>query len=744
YELVDTGVFAEDRYFDVTVEYAKAGPDDLVMRFTATNRGPDAATLHLLPTLWYRNTWSWGRDGRRPLLMGVDLGEAPARAVRAVHHTLGTYHLICEGEPQLLFAENETNMERLCGQVNRTPYVKDGVHRAVVSGEMGAVNPENAGTKVAAHYVLHLAPGAAESVTLRLAADPVLPLWEGAGAVIERRRAEADAFYLPLCAGLGPEECDVMRQALAGLLWSKQYYNYDVRAWMEGDPLHPAPPERKYGRNHDWLTLVNDDVICMPDTWEYPWYASWDLAFHCVPLALVDAGFAKQQVSLFMQESYMKPDGQVPAYEWAFGQVNPPVLAWAALKVYGLEKAQTGAGDLDFLERVFHKLLINFTWWVNRKDRHGRNVFEGGFLGLDNIGVFNRDASLPTGGYLQQADATAWMGMFSLNMLAIALELAAERPLYEDIAYKFVEHFMYIAGAMNQVAGGGCGLWDEEDGFFYDCLGLPDGTLAPLKVRSLVGLIPLCAVLPLDPGQLRRLPRLHARLESFLAAHPELADLVARRHLPGEGDQYLLALAPAERMRALLRRMLDPAEFLGDYGIRSLSKYHLDRPYAIQVNGERYEVGYEPGPSTSPIFGGNSNWRGPVWFPLNYLLIEALQTFHAYYGDGLAVEYPTGSGALTPLAAVADDLATRLTGIFRRDARQRRPVYGANPVLQGDPHWRPYLLFFEYFHGDTGEGLGASHQTGWTALVASLLRQLADRAEKEVAGGQVLQGDLAA
>lgn len=727
YELLDTGVFAENRYFDVTVEYAKAAPDDMVIRISVANRGPETARLHLLPTLWFRNTWAWGRDHRRPRISAVS-GGSSERAVRAVHHELGTYGLLCQGKPALLFTNNETNTERLYGEPNKSRYVKDGIHRAVVHRERHAVNSHRTGTKVAAQYVLDVLPGATETVLLRLSAQPIT--LDGAAEVVEQRRAEADQFYAPLLIGRSADEQRVVRQSLAGLLWSKQYYNYDVRTWLEGDPMYPAPPERKHGRNREWRTLVNDDVICMPDTWEYPWYAAWDLAFHCLPLALVDPECAKQQLSLLLRESYMKPDGQIPAYEWALSQVNPPVSAWAALKIYNIEKSQTGVEDRDFLERVFHKLLVNFAWWVNRKDPEGRNVFEAGFLGLDNIGVFNRDASLPTGGYMQQADASAWMGMFSLDMLAIALELAAERPAYEDIAYKFFEHFMHIAQALNAADDGGRGLWDEEDRFFYDCLRLPDGGVVPLRVRSLVGLLPLCAVLTIPPTKLGPLPNLRLRMERFLAKHPDLANLVVSRQVPGEGEYHLLSLAGADSIRAVLDRMLDPREFLGEYGIRSLSKYHQEHPYTFHVGHESYQVTYEPGVSSSPIFGGNSNWRGPVWFPTNYLLIDALRSLHGFYGDGFVVEHPTGSGRCSSLAEVARDLAGRLIDIYLPDRRQRYPAFGKESIQQDDPHWREHLLFFEYFHGDTGEGLGASHQTGWSALVANLMHEIADLPEK--------------
>lgn len=721
FELLDTGVFAENRYFDVVVEYAKIGPEDVLARITATNRGPEPAPLHVLPTLWFRNTWSWGWDDRRPNLQTV------GGLVHATHPTLRDYWMACNGSPVLLFTENESNARRLWNVASRTPCVKDGINTAVVGGAPHAVNPGGTGTKVAAHYRFALAPGASDTVLLRLSSLRHDAPFEGAAAVFARRQTEADAFYARLGGRLGgPMSGDaraVQRQAFAGLLWSKQFYAYDVGIWLDGDPAYPPPPEqRQTGRNSDWRHLNNADVISMPDTWEYPWYAAWDLAFHCVPLALVDPEFAKRQVLLLLREWYMHPNGQLPAYEWALGDVNPPVHAWAAWRVYKIDKRMSGVADRVFLERAFHKLLLNFTWWVNRKDPDGRNVFQGGFLGLDNIGVFDRSKMLPTGGHLDQSDGTAWVGMFCLNMLAIALELAREDIAYEDVATKFFEHFMYIAGALNNIGGEGIALWDEEDEFFYDVLHTDAGSVR-LKVRSLVGLIPLLAVETIEPDLLEALPNFRRRMEWFLTYRPHLASLVSRWHVPGEGDRRLLALARGHRMKRLLRRMLDPAEFLSDYGIRALSRYHVQNPYVLTVDGTDHVVQYDPGESTTGVFGGNSNWRGPIWFPINYLLIEALQKFHHYYGDEFLVEHPTGSGTKRTLWHIAEDLSQRLIAIFLRGADGRRPAYGANEVLQRDPHWRDYLLFHEYFHGDTGEGLGASHQTGWTALVAKLLEQ---------------------
>ena len=719
YELLDTGVFAEDRYFDIQVDYAKVAPDDILIRIGATNRGPDPAPLHLLPTLWCRNTWSWGRDqgfGARPQLVAGGPGE-----VHAAVPYLGNYWLCCDGQPELLCTENETNTQRLWGMPNASPYVKDGIGVAVIDGRREAVNPAGVGTKMAAHYALTIAPGATTTVLLRLSACRHAAPFVDAERIFAERQAEAERFYAPLAAGLTADERLVQRQAFAGLLWSKQFYHYDVDEWLEGDPICAPPPQRRQGRNRDWRHLNTSDILSMPDTWEYPWFASWDLAFHCIPLALVDPEFAKAQLVLLGREWYQHPNGQFAAYEWAFGDVNPPVHAWAAWRVYKIEQRSSGVADRPFLERMFHKLLLNFTWWINRKDAEGRNVFQGGFLGLDNIGLFDRSATLPTGGHLDQSDGTAWMGMYCLNMLTIALELARENAVYEDVATKFFEHFLYIAAALNDVGGEGMSLWDEADEFFYDVLHLPDGRAQRLRVRSLVGLIPLLAVETIEPDLLARLPQFAERLEWFLAHRPDLASLVSRWQEPGMGARRLVALVRGHRMKCLLRRMLDPQEFLSPGGIRSLSRSHADHPYALQVDGVTYMVDYQPGESTSALFGGNSNWRGPVWFPINYLLIEALQKFHHYYGDEFLVECPTGSGRKLTLLQIADELSSRLSSIFLRDGQGRRPVFGLAERWRTDPHWRDALLFFEYFHGDTSAGLGASHQTGWTALVAKLL-----------------------
>ena len=740
YELIDTGIFAKDRYFDVVIEYAKATPRDILIRISATNRGPESAPLHLLPTLWFRNRWAWGDDSPRPEIRVVD---SPAtsdnqnkhRLVHARHNTLGQYWFACqsteivEDNPQLLFTENETNAQRLWGVPNRTSFVKDGINDAVVNEGQGMVNPDGVGTKVAAHYTFDIAPGATEIIMLRLSSVQHQAPFADAEQIFAIRKAEADSFYATCSAqDLSEDARSVQRQAFAGLLWSKQFYFYEVDTWLQGDPTGPQPPDsRLFGRNNEWQHLNNADVISMPDTWEYPWYAAWDLAFHCIPLALVDPEFAKHQLVLLLREWYMHPNGQLPAYEWALGDVNPPVHAWAAWRVYKIAKRITGKADLDFLERVFHKLLLNFTWWVNRKDSEGHNIFQGGFLGLDNIGVFDRSAPLPTGGHLEQADGTAWMGMYCLNMLSIALELARENRAYEDVATKFFEHFLYIAGALNNIAGEGISLWNEEDQFFYDALHMPDGSHAPLKVCSLVSFIPLFAVETVEPDLLEALPDFKLRMDWFLKHRPQLASLVSRWQEPGMGERRLLALVRGHRMKQLLKRMLDPEEFLSDYGIRAVSKYHAEHPYVYHWNGAEYTVRYEPGESSSGLFGGNSNWRGPIWFPLNFLLIETLQRFHHYYGDDFLVECPTGSGRKLTLWQIADQLSCRLTHIFLRTPDGRRPVFGTNETFQTNPHWCDHVLFYEYFHGDTGAGVGASHQTGWTALVAKLLDQTEGR-----------------
>ena len=725
FELLDTGVFDEDRYFEVFIEYAKATSEDILVRITAHNRGPEAAEISLLPALWFRNTWSWGRDHYKPRLAQV--ASPVGNAIECEHQMYGKRWLACDGSPELLFTENETNSQRLFGSSNPTPYVKDGINNFIVSGDVTAVNPAATGTKAAAVYRARIEPGA--SVTLRLRLSDQQPSAKSFGkdfdGVFRARIAEADEFYArrtPI--GLSEDARGVQRQAFAGMLWSKQFFHYDVRAWLEGDPAQPAPPpERKRGRNREWMHLYNADVVSMPDKWEYPWYAAWDLAFHCIPLAQIDPDFAKEQLILMLREWYMHPNGQLAAYEWAFGDVNPPVHAWAAWRVYKIEKRIRGKADRAFLEKIFHKLLLNFTWWVNRKDPDGMNVFQGGFLGLDNIGVFDRSAPLPTGGHLEQSDGTSWMGMYCLNMLAIAGELAREDPAYEDVASKFFEHFVYIARAMNNLGGEGISLWDEEDGFYYDVLHLPNGQTSFLKVRSLVGLIPLLAVETLEPEIVDMFPGFKRRMQWFLDNTPECPQHLEMTQRSPRGIRRLLSLVNRSQLGRVLRYMLDESEFFSPHGIRSISRYHKQHPYMIEANGMHSRVDYEPAESTTGLFGGNSNWRGPVWFPINFLLIEALQKFHHYYGNDLTIECPTGSGKYMNLWEVAAELSHRLTRIFLRDARGRRPVFGGIEKFQTDPHWRDYILFNEYFHGDNGAGLGAGHQTGWTGVVAKLIEQ---------------------
>src|SRR3989441_4163831 len=713
FELIDTGVFDTDRYFDVVVEYAKAAPDDVLVRITATNRGPEAAELHLLPTLWYRNTWSWDvPEPERPSLSG---GEGGGHAViEGEHATLGARWLYCDGSPELVFTDNDTNARRLYHLPNPRPWVKDSINDYVVGGKKDAVNPERVGTKAAALYRVTLAPGQSVVTRLRLTNSPIPggPFGREFDVLFGQRLREADEFYEAIIPKkLSDDARNVMRQAFGGLLWSKQFYHYDVARWLQGDPTGPATSaERMRARNHEWRHLYNEDVVSMPDKWEYPWYAAWDLAFHTIPLALVDPDFAKAQLVLFLREWYMHPNGQIPAYEWAFGDVNPPVHAWAAWRIYKIEKRIRGTADRGFLERVFHKLLLNFTWWVNRKDPEGKNVFQGGFLGLDNVGVFDRSAPPPTGGCIEQSDGTAWVGMFCLNMLAIALELAQDDPIYEDMASKFFEHFVYISYAMNNIAGEGVELYNREDGFFYDVLHLPDGRILPFRVRTMVGLIPLFAVETLEPDVESSLPKFHRRMMWFLANRAELRDHVVRTDTPGGGTRRLLSLVSGVRLASVLSYLLDEREFLSDYGIRSLSRHHRDHPYVLAIDGSEHRVEYEPAESQSGVFGGNSNWRGPIWFPVNYLLVEALQKFHHYYGDDFLVECPTGSGTMRTLWQITEELSCRLTHIFLRDPHGRRPVFGSNEAFQTNPDFRDYLLFHQYFHGDSGPRLGAGHQ----------------------------------
>jgi len=725
FELADTGVFDHDRYFDVLVEYAKAGVDDILIKISVTNRGADPARLHLLPNAWFRNIWSWGESGQRPQLRRLQ--SRSTSVVELVHPDVDSHWLHCEGNPELLFTENETNAHRLYGIGSQSPFVKDGINDCVVRGNKDAVNPDHHGTKVSAHYHLELQPGETKVVRLRLADSdfPAEDAFQDFAEVFAARLSEADEFYATVIPEhLSADAKNVMRQGFAGMLWSKQFYHYVVKQWIEGDPDNPVPPaERKQGRNHEWQHLYNADVVSMPDKWEYPWYAAWDLAFHCVPLALVDPEFAKDQLILLLREWYMHPNGQLPAYEWALGDVNPPVHAWAAWRVYKIDKKRTGKGDRAFLQRVFHKLMLNFTWWVNRKDADGMNIFQGGFLGLDNIGVFDRSAPLPTGGYIEQSDATSWMAMYTLNLLAIALELAKDDPSYEDVASKFWEHFIYIAHAMSHRGSDHVGLWNEEDGFFYDVLRLPDGEHIPMKIRSMVGLIPLFAVETLEPELLARLPDFHRRLEWFVDNRPDLTSNLASMTTPGRGKRRLLSIASPDKLRSILKYMLDEAEFLSPFGVRALSRFHQANPYVLVLNGMEHRVDYEPGESNTGLFGGNSNWRGPVWFPVNFLLIESLQKFHHYLGESFTVEFPTGSGKMMNLWEVAGELSRRLNRIFLRDEQGRRPVFGNLEKFQTDPHWRDLVLFYEYFHGDSGTGVGASHQTGWTGLVTKLLQQ---------------------
>ena len=742
FELADSGVFADNRYFDVFVEYAKGSCNDILIRITAVNRADVAAPLRLLPTVWFRNTWSWGRDRQRPELQRLQGSRA---AIAIDHQRTGPYTLHFDGAPELLFTENETNSQRLFGIDSASPFVKDAFNEYIVNGITTAVHPAQRGTKAAGHYAALIGPGQSLTVRLRLTDGTIIDDVNGVGGdfadVFSRRQREADEFYATVIPeSLSDDAKSVMRQAFAGMMWSKQFYHYVVRDWLSGDPGQPAPPEgHRDGRNGQWPHLYNADVISMPDKWEYPWYAAWDLAFHCVPLALVDSEFAKEQLILLLREWYMHPNGQLPAYEWAFGDVNPPVHAWAAWRVYKIEERRRGSGDRQFLERVFQKLLINFTWWVNRKDAEGMNVFQGGFLGLDNIGVFDRSAALPTGGHLEQSDGTSWMGMYTLNMLAIAMELAREDSTYEDVASKFWEHFLYIAAAMNNLGQDGISLWNEEDGFYYDVLHAGNGDHFPLKVRSMVGLIPLFAVETLEPDVLDKLPGFKRRLEWFIDNRPDLIANAACMRTRGTEERRLLSIVTRERLRRVLQVMLDENEFLSPYGIRALSRAHRNRPYTLEVSGQRHQVSYEPGESTTGLFGGNSNWRGPIWFPVNFLLVESLQRFHHYLGDAFTVECPTGSGQWMNLSEVAAELSRRLARTFLRGTDGTRPVHGMHEQFQSDPHWRDLVLFYEYFHGDNGRGVGASHQTGWTGLVAKLLQQAGERDQSAAAEERELE-----
>ncbi len=746
YELSDTGTFEKHRYFDVFVEYAKADADDMLIKITAHNRSSEAAPLDLLPTIWFRNTWGLGYDAgpmgdvpSRPVLKQLN-GAKAGSGVHLSHPAAGDYFLYADrldvnGRPQMLFTDNDTNTMRLFGRTNGSTYVKDAFHRHVIDGEQNVVNPAGEGTKAAAWYRCQVPSQGSYTLRLRLSAAEIDAPFDEFATSFDRRVAEADAFYAAIQrADISPEQRQIQRQALAGMIWTKQFFYYNVEQWLKGDPAQPeVPSSRASGRNHEWEHLNNFDIISMPDKWEYPWYAAWDLAFHAIPLALVDAAFAKRQLNLMAREWYMHPNGQLPAYEWKFGDVNPPVHAWAAWRVYQIDAKQQGRADTQFLEGIFHKLLMNFTWWVNKKDGEGRNVFQGGFLGLDNISVFDRSAPLPTGGHIDQSDGTAWMGFYCLGLLKISLELAKDDPVYQNTAGKFFEHFLRIARAMTGDYRGGLSLWNEEDGFFYDALHLPDSNLVPLKVRSLVGLMPLLAVETLEHDLVESLPVFKRRMNWFFENRIYLRDNghVACVKDPGEQSRRLLSIVNRDRLVKVLRPMLDENEFLSPYGIRSVSKLHQDQPYTFWVDGQSHTIGYQPAESQNGLFGGNSNWRGPIWFPINYLLIESLQKYNHYYGDSLKVECPTGSGHLMNLGEVATELSRRLIKLFLRNGNGQRPIYGGQHLFQDDPHWRDHILFNEYFHGDNGAGLGASHQTGWTGLVAKLIQQSGGRQDED-------------
>ena len=728
YELIDTGVFDDDRYFDVFVEYAKDSAEDILIQITVCNRGPEPATLHVLPTVWYRNTWSWGREAPRPVLQ-----QASAELIVASHPDLGERFISCEKAVALLFTENETNTERLFGTPNRTPYVKDGINNYIVHGHRFAVNAEKTGTKASAHYPLTVGAGDSQTICLRLhAAALAAPFGERFDAVMKARQKEADEFYATVIpASLDADAGNIMRQALAGMLWSKQFYYYDLERWLEEHGADPFQPKRRAARNDRWHHMYNAHILSMPDKWEYPWYAAWDLAFHVLALTLVDEDFGKQQLDLILQESYVHPSGQLPAYEWNFGDVNPPVHAWATIFTYRLEQARRGRGDLQWLERSFQKLLLNFTWWVNRKDRSGNNTFEGGFLGLDNIGVFDRSAPLPTGGYLEQADGTAWMALFCQNMLEIAIQLALENSAYVEMCDKFIGHFLWIASSMLRL-GEDTGMWDEEDGFFYDVLRLPDGQSQRLKVRSMVGLLPLCAVTVFEGELIGRFSEARPRFRRFIEARPELIAFIHDPTKEGHAGRRLGSVLNEARLRRVLAKMLDEKEFLSTHGIRSLSLRHAEHPYVFRVGGQEYRVSYLPAESDTGMFGGNSNWRGPIWMPVNGLIIRALLQYYAYYGDEFTVECPTGSGRQMTLYQIAEEISRRLASIFLRDDNGRRPVYGGTSKFQKDPHWRDCLLFYEYFHGDNGAGLGASHQTGWSGVIARAMHLFATTTAQQV------------
>lgn len=720
FELMDTGIFNEDKYFDVFTEYAKADADDILIKITVHNHGNEDAALNVLPTIWFRNTWSWGYDNYKPQLSSSNNNE-----IIIAHKDLGSFMLHLEEKTSLFFCDNETNMQKLYNVPNTTTFCKDGINDALLHGNTSAVNIYQQGTRAAVNYDLVVKAGETTIIKLRLENKGNMHPFHDFDSVFEQRIAEAEAFYNNLQKNISSEEERlVQRQAFAGMLWSKQFFYYDVEQWLKGDPGQPPPPpQRKHGRNHEWTHLNNGDIMSMPDKWEYPWFAAWDLAFHCIPFAILDAGFAKGQLELLTKEWFMHPNGQLPAYEWSFSDVNPPVHAWATWRVYSIDKRNNdGKGDIGFLESVFHKLLMNFTWWVNRKDAEGNNIFQGGFLGLDNIGVFDRSTITPNIGEIEQSDGTSWMAMYSLNLMRIALELSRHNPVYQDMATKFFEHFLYIAGAIANMGNDSTGLWDDEDQFFYDILKRPDDGVIKLKVRSLVGLIPLFAVEVLDHEILEAVPEFAKRLDWFLSNRPDLASLVSRWQEKSENEKHLLSLLRGHRMKKILQRMLDESEFFSAHGIRAISKYHEQHPYELCLDGHDFEVKYTPGESTTGMFGGNSNWRGPVWMPVNYLLVESLQRFHYYYGNDFKIECPTGSGTYMTLNDAADELGRRIASLFLRDKDGNRACMGDDLKLQTDPAFNSYILFHEYFHGDTGKGLGASHQTGWTGLVGKLLQ----------------------
>jgi hypothetical protein len=734
YELLDTGIFEGDRYFDVVIEYAKATPTDILIRISATNRSGYSAPLHLLPTLWFKNDWAWTGDSSKPRI-SVAQDNGSGIVLRAVHRTLSPYCLHFETPEEVLFTENETNFARLFNATNSTPYVKDAFHEYLVSGRKDAVNPTRIGSKAAPHYAFPVGGGETVTVRLRLCSGDAMaqPFGAAFDAMFVQRQAEADAFYKRITPFDIPDDLrNVQRQAFAGLLWNKQYYRYMVDRWLKGDPAEPPPPESRWeGRNHDWGHVSAEDVLSMPDKWEYPWFAAWDMAFHTIPFAMIDPDFAKEQLVLLTREWYMHPNGQIPAYEWEFSDVDPPVHAWAAMRVYQIEQKFYGRTDREFLERVFQKLLINFTWWVNRKDAEGKNIFEGGFLGLDNISVFDRTSGLPSGGHLEQADGTSWMAMYCLNLLALALELAKKDPVYEDVATKFFEHFVYIGAAINRIGECTGGLWNQEDGYYYDVLRLSDGRCYPIKAQTISGLVPVFAVAVADTEAVASFRDFVTRLRWFVEYRPELLKGLGDMTHRGMQDRVRLAIVDTEKLKRILGPVLDPERMLSDHGVRSVSRYHHDHPYSIMIGEDKFTLEYSPAESTTELFGGNSNWRGPVWFPLNYLLIEALQKHDAVLGDTFKVACPTGSQNEVPLWQVTTELTRRLITLFTHDANGRRPVNGDREKFQSDPHWRDLICFHEYFNGDSGEGLGSSHQTGWTGVVAKLIHQYAEYAMKE-------------